>query len=110
MAKFYGPIGYVTSSETVPGKWKTFVTEKTYSGEFNRLSRSWQGGQKVNDDVNLSAEISIIADPFFCDHLREIRYVKLNGAAWKVESVEPNHPRYTLRIGGVYNGPILGSG
>lgn len=109
MGKFYGEIGYVTTKETVPGKWKTVVTEKTYSGEFNRISRTWQSGTKINDDINISAEISIIADPYFRDHLREIRYAKLNGVPWKVESIEPNYPRYSLRIGGLYNGEVTGN-
>lgn len=108
MAKFYGPIGYITTAETVPGKWKTVVTEKVYSGDYNRLARTWQNANNINDNMNVSAEVSILADPYFQDHLHEIRYVKLNGIAWKVESIEPNYPRYTLRIGGVYNGQVLG--
>ena len=107
MAKFYGPIGYITSYETAPGKWKPVVTEKMYSGEFNRLSRAWQHGTKINDDLSVTAEISILADPYFQDHLHEIRYVKLNGVAWKVDSIEPNYPRYTMRIGGIWNGEVL---
>ena len=106
MGKFYGSIGYATTKETVPGKWKTVVTEKKYSGEFNRISRIWQNGQKINDDANISAQISIIADPYFHDHMHEIRYVKINGVAWEVNTIEPNYPSFTLMIGGVYNGEV----
>ena len=106
MGKFYGAIGYATTQETVPGKWKTVITEKKYAGELTRISRIWQSGQKINDDANISAQISIIADPFFKDHMHEIRYVKINGVAWEVNTIEPNYPSFTLMIGGVYHGEV----
>ena len=109
MGKFYGEVGYVTTSETVPGKWKVVVTEKKYAGDLTRISRIWQSGQKINDDMNISAQVSIIADPYFQDHMHEIRYIKFNGIPWEVNTIEPNYPKYTLMIGGVYNGDVAGN-
>lgn len=106
MGKFYGTIGYATTQETVPGKWRQVVIEKKYAGEFIDLSRIWTDGQKINDDVNISAQIKIIADPFFRDHMHEIKYVKLNGIAWEVNTIRPSYPSYTLMLGGVYNGEV----
>ena len=104
MAKFFGKIGYVTKEETRPGIWENVITEKQYSGELNRFVRRWQNGTKVNDDVNISAQISVIADSYLLDNMHCIRYVKLNGVAWEVGSIEPQHPRLLLDLGGVYNG------
>ena len=104
MAKFYGTIGYVTTAETKPGIWTKVVTKKQYSGDLNRIYKRWENGGSINDDVAFSAEISIIADPYFKDHMHEIRFVTINNVNWEVTSVEPQHPRYVLTIGGLYNG------
>lgn len=109
MAKFFGGIGYLTTKETKPGIWTKVVTEKKYSGELNRLSKRWSDSQKVNSDINLIAEISIVADPFLFDNLHNIKYVRLRGTPWNVESVdESQYPRLILSIGGIYNGEVAG--
>ena len=61
MAKFYGVIGYSTTKETAPGVWKDDITEREYFGELTRNSRRLQSTDKVNDDVNVANEISILA-------------------------------------------------
>ena len=104
MAKFYGQIGYVKTTETRPGIWDKVVVEKKYTGEFNRFTRRWQNGTKVNDDVNLVTQISIIADSYLLENMHCIRYAKINGLAWQVTSIDPQHPRLLLDLGGVYNG------
>lgn len=104
MAKFFGEIGYVTKEETRPGIWENVIAEKQYSGEIYRFVRRWQNGTKVNDDVNISAQISVIADSYLLDNMHCVRYVKLNGVAWEVGSIEPQYPRLLLDLGGVYNG------
>lgn len=106
MAKFFGKIGYVTTEETRPGINENVVVEKTYSGEIIRLFRRWQNGTKVNDDVNITAQISIIADSYLLNNMHCIRYAMLNGAPWEVTSIEPLHPRVLLELGGLYNGPV----
>ena len=103
MAKFYGEIGYVKTTETRPGIWDKVVVEKKYTGEFHRFTRRWQNGTKVNDDVNLVTQISIIADSYLLENMHCIRYVKINGIAWEVTSIDPQHPRLLLDLGGVYN-------
>ena len=94
MAKFYGVIGICDK----------VVVEKKYAGEFHRFTRRWQNGTKVNDDVNLVTQISIIADSYLLENMHCIRYVKINGVAWEVTSIDPQHPRLLLDLGGVYNG------
>lgn len=103
MAKFYGKIGYVMTSETKPGVWTQTITERDYYGNVTRLSRKTSSGDKVNEEFNISQEVSIIADPFANDNLSSIRYVEFMGAKWKVNTIQVAYPRLILEIGGLYN-------
>ena len=104
MAKFYGMIGYAETVETEPGIWDERITERSYYGDLIRNTRKLQTSEGVNDDVNLSNEISIVADPFAYQNFHSMRYVEYMGAKWKIINVEVQHPRLILSVGGVYNG------
>lgn len=104
MAKFYGKVGYVTIVETSSGIFEEVVTEKSYYGELIKNSRSFQNSGQVNDNINISNEISIISDPYANQNLNFIRYVEFMGAKWKVTNISIQHPRLVLTVGGVYNG------
>lgn len=106
MAKFYGQIGFVQTVEDPPesGIWEEQVTERNYYGDVNKAVRRWESAQKVNDDINVSNEISILSDPYVTQNIPWIKYVAWNGAKWKVSSVEVQYPRLILSLGGVYNG------
>lgn len=106
MAKFYGKVGYIITSETAPGTgiWADNVTEKTYSGDVVKESSSWRAGDNLNDDLNISNQISIVSDPFANQNFHAIKYVEWMGAKWKVTRVDVRFPRLLLTIGGVYNG------
>ena len=104
MAKFFGSIGFAESVETSPGVWDEAITERTYYGDLSRNVRRLQSGDKVNDDVNVSNEISIVADPFANQNFHSMRYVEFMGAKWKINNVEVQYPRLILTIGGLYNG------
>lgn len=108
MAKFYGKIGYMKTEETKPGKWTKVIVEKSYSGDLNSYRRRWANSQKVNGDLNISSEISIVADPFLIDHLTNIRYVKLYGQPLEIDNIDLQPPRLVLTLGGVYNGEVAG--
>ena len=108
MAKLYGEIGYMKTEETKPGVWKKVITEKKYSGDLNRYTRKWTNGQKVNGDITITSEVSIIADPFLIDNLHTIRYVKVYGQPWEIDTIDIQHPRLVLTLGGVYNGETDG--
>lgn len=104
MAKFYGIVGYAATGETVDGVWKENpIMERPYYGDVVRNYKRTQSGGNLNDDVSLSNEISIVADPFAYQHCYAIRYVDYMGVRWKVESVEVERPRLILSLGGVYN-------
>lgn len=104
MAKFYGKIGYAQTIETAPGIWEERVTERNYAGDLIRNTRKLPGGDKINPDVTVSNEISIIADPFANGNFHSMRYIEFMGARWKIDSVEVQYPRLILSIGGLYNG------
>lgn len=104
MAKFYGPIGYAQQVETKPGVWEEQIVENFYRGDVLRNTRRLQSTDKVNDDINVGNEISIVADPFANGNFHAMRYVGFLGARWKVTNVEVQYPRLILTLGGLYNG------
>ena len=103
MARFYGVVGYAETVETVPGVWEEQITERNYSGEVRKISKRWQSGESLNDDLVVSNEISIVADPFAFNNFHNIRYVVWMGVKWKVSRMDVQRPRITLTLGGVYN-------
>lgn len=104
MAKFYGTIGYVNTVETEPGMWEEQKTERQYSGELVKNTRRLESSGGVNDNVNISNEVSIVADPYAYENFHAMRYIKFMGAKWKISNIEVRYPRLILTIGGVYNG------
>ena len=104
MAKFYGVIGFAETVETSPGIWTEQITERKYYGDVIRNSRRLQSTDQVNDDITISNEISIIADPYANGHFYSIRYVEFMGTKWKVSNAEVKYPRLVLSLGGLYNG------
>lgn len=105
MAKFYGEIGYAETKETSPGIWTEEVTKRQYYGDLVRNTSRWaNSSDSTNDDLTINNQISIIADPYAYQNFHLMRYVEFMGARWKITSIEVQHPRLILTIGGVYNG------
>ena len=104
MAKYYGLIGYAETVETAPGVWKEQITERVYYGDVIRNSRRLQSTEHLNDDVNISNQISIVADPYAINNFHSMRYAEFMGAKWKVSDIEVQYPRLLLTLGGLYNG------
>lgn len=103
MPKFYNAIGYAQTVETAPGVWEEQITERMYYGELLRNICRLQASSNLNDDINISNEISIIADPFAYQNFYAMRYIEFMGTKWKVSNVEVRYPRLILTVGGVYN-------
>ena len=104
MAKFFGVIGFVEMVEASPGVWEERTTERNYYGDMIRNSRRLQATDKVNDDINISNQLSIVADPYAIGHFHTMRYAIYNDVKWKISDIEVQYPRLTLTLGGVYNG------
>ena len=103
MAKFCGAIGYAVTKETEPGIWEEQIVEVEYFGDVIRNKRRINAPGKVNDDISISNQISIIADPFANNNFHAMKYVVFMGAKWKVSEVTVEYPRLILAIGGLYN-------
>lgn len=103
MAKFYGNIGYSGMIETEPGIWDESIIEKPYYGDLVRNNSRYQNSGEVNDNIILSNNISVVADPYARENFSHIRYVEFMGAKWKVTNAEVQYPRIILTIGGLYN-------
>ena len=104
MAKFFGSIGYAVTSETKPGVYEEQIIEREYFGDVNRNIRKLENSEHLNDDINVSNEISIVSDPFANENFYSMRYAEFMGTKWKIASVEVKYPRLILTLGGVYNG------
>ena len=104
MNRFCGVVGYLTLSETKPGVWTSTVVEHTVYGDVLKNNTRNIPSPGVNDNITISNQISIVSDPYSLQNLKSIKYVKFEGVAWKVLSIEVQHPRLILTLGGEYNG------
>lgn len=110
MAKFSGKIGFMTdAAETSPGVWTEGVIEKSYRGDLIRAGLDQDTDNEVIDGVNLTNRVSIVADEYAYNNFQSIRYVQWMNARWKVTSIDLQHPRLILSLGGVWNGAIANS-
>jgi hypothetical protein len=105
--RFFGDVGYGDSIETSSGSgvWTDVITEIQYFGDVIRNTRKLESGESLNDDINVSNSISIVADDFANKHFFKIKYVRWAGVLWTVTNVEVKTPRLILSLGSVYNGP-----
>lgn len=103
MAKWFGVIGFAVSEETYPGVWEDKITEREYYGDVIRNTRRLQTADKLNDNISVSNEISILADPFAYQNFHSMRYIGFMGTKWKIETVDVQYPRLMLSLGGVFN-------
>lgn len=104
MAKFSGIIGFIETVEVEPGIWKPQTVERRYYGDLTRNTRLTQPTDSVNDNINISNNISIVADPYANENSQYMKYAEFQGAKWKITNVNIQYPRMILTIGGVYNG------
>lgn len=102
--KWYGKVGYAETVETKPGVWEEQITERSYYGDVNRITRKLVSSGNLNDNVEVGNVISIVADPFANQKFHSMRYIEFMGALWTVSNVEVQLPRLILTVGGVYNG------
>ena len=102
--KWFGTIGYADQVETKPGVWEDEITEREYFGDLIRNTRRLQMTDKLNDDIEISNEISIVSDPYANENFHSMRYAMYMGTKWKITNVEVQYPRLILSLRGIYNG------
>lgn len=103
--KYYGQIGFAETEETSPGVFVEQIVERTYYGDVLDYSRSLQSSDKVNDNVRITNQISIVADDMAYKSMASIRYAVFMGIKWKVTNVKVLTPRLQLTLGDEWNGP-----
>lgn len=101
--RFCGVIGFANTVDNHNGVWTEEIVERRYTGLVLRNTRRWESSGSVNDNVNISNSISIIADSYAYENAYSIRYVEWMGSKWKVTDIDIERPRLVLSIGGVYN-------
>ena len=107
--KWSGSIGFFIEEEVykngVPtGVWKKHIAERHYAGDLLKDYRSQEPSGQVNDNLNISNTISVVADRFVDDHIVDIVYITFKNKKFKVKGFTNNYPRIEFTIGGLYNG------
>lgn len=103
MAKWFGKIGFAETKETKPGTWEEIITVREYYGDVTRNTRRFQSSENLNDNIVVSNDISIVADPYAIQNFHSIRYIEFMGAKWKINNVEVSYPRLILTLGDICN-------
>ena len=104
MARYCGKIGFAETKETKPGVWKDEIVARIYYGDLTRNARRLQSSGNLNDNIVVTNELSIVADPYANENFHAMRYAEFMGVKWKITSVEVQRPRLILSLGEVYNG------
>lgn len=102
--KWYGIIGFAEKQETKPGVYKDVITERSYYGDVVKDYKKDQSADKLNDNLTISNNLSIVCDPYAMQNFHKIRYIEFMGTKWKVSSVENQYPRLIIQMGSVFNG------
>lgn len=104
MAKFAGLVTYVSQVETRPGIWTEESISRLMRGDMLRASSSSQNGDKVHSDITLNHRVSLVADDYALNEFHNIKHITIGNREWEVTSVEVQHPRLILSVGGLWNG------
>lgn len=104
MAKYYGSVGYEDTVENDSGIFEEMITEREYYGDVVRNNRRLENSGEISDSINVTNQISIVADPYAVQNFWKIRYATFMGQKWKVKEVTVEFPRLILTLGGLYNG------
>lgn len=102
--KYSGCIGYARTIETSPSVWEEQIVEHHHIGDVRKSVSRYQKSETLNDNIEISNQISIVADTFARQNLGNMRYIWWRNSKWCITSIEEQPPRLILTIGGVYNG------
>jgi len=104
MARYFGNVGFVFSTEKAPSVFVEDAIERPYKGDEVTVYHRLEKGEGVNDDVEIGNQISILADAYAYENFFAIRYLTWMGQRWKVSKVTIQRPRLIMDIGGIWNG------
>lgn len=103
MTRYCGLIGYCDTVEDPEGSgiWVEKVVEKRkYFGDVLEARRRYITGTGINDDIQVTNRISIVADMYATQNINKMRWAEWNGVKWIVTEVEIQRPRLILTLGG----------
>ena len=105
MPRCSGVIAYALTEETPPqsGVWTETITEKKYYGDIIRDNRKVVDQSQINDNINVSNNISVICNKFMLENLAHMKYISFMGSKWKISLVDVRPPRMIITLGGLYN-------
>lgn len=103
--KYYGNIGYAETEEISPGVYVEKIVEYPYYGDVIDFGRSLQSSDKINDDMKITNQLSIVADDIAYKNMCNIRYAEFMGSKWKISQIKVLTPRLLLTLGDLWNGP-----
>ena len=101
--RFHGKVGYFDTVETKPGLFEEQLIFRTYYGDVIQNRKRDSLGSKVIADIQVTNQISIVADAYARDHFFKLRCVEWQGALWSVSDVDVQPPRLILSLGGLYD-------
>lgn len=102
--RFHGNVGYRDTVEVKPGLFEEQIIFKEYYGDIIRNTKRDYSGSKVNSDISVQNQISIVADPYALGHFFNLKCVEWQGALWQVTDVDASQPpRLILSLGGIYH-------
>lgn len=102
--KWSGRLGFGEVQETAPSVYTEKMTERNYYGDVVEFGRQVGGSDKVNADVTVGNQLSVVCDPYACENLYRMRYATFMGQKWTVTSVKVQYPRLLVSLGGIWNG------
>lgn len=103
--KWHGLIGFETMVEVSPGPgkakvWKPQIVEHHYYGDIQRLIKRYDNNEKINNDISINNQFSVIADQYANENYYNMRWIEWNKRKYKVIEVTVEPPRLTINIGG----------
>lgn len=105
MARYAGKLGVKKDPvETAPGIYTESIATVQVVGTMRTESVRWRGEEFPHETPTANHLLSIIAAESAIEELTKVVYVEWQGRKWAVKSVEYIRPRFSIRLGGLYNG------
>lgn len=106
--KWHGKIGFETQVEVSsdPRKatvWRPQIIERHYYGDIQRLIKRGNDGDKVNGDISINNQFSVISDPYASENYGNMKWIEWRKKKWRVTEITVEPPRLTINIGGEWH-------
>lgn len=100
--KYHGKFGFVLTENTSPGTWTPRTEVREVSGDVLQRTIRETDAQAINQDVDISQQISVVYDNFLTQNMFLLEWVEWMGKKWKVSKIEVRPPRMIITLGKEY--------